>query len=404
MAGQVNWVQQPDHGVGMTQAFQQGYNTMDALYKGFKENQLRSKLGELYAQNPNAEPMETMKKAIPLLAMYDSPEKALALQSSIAQSEQASQLRRDTLTQQALLRRETLDQQKEESERNRQNRLDLANLAAANKQVGSSSSFDDESLRTMAQKEILEDVRPQFSNRDLQSRSAYAKTFNSEMANMGITAKDLPVFRASYKANASSLQKQTQLYDSISNFGGTMQQLAQDIGELRSKMNLSPNKIFQAGQIATGRVLGNPQLRELEALVVPVANEYARIMNTAGGTGQTSVDARKEAEHLMNVFLSGKESEAVANRMIREVQIRQDKVREQIQQVGNRMTNITDSVKSLQSGNPQQQQQQPTGSPSEIQKTGDTTRIGSQTVPIYQDKGGRFVVYNGAKHYQGGAK
>lgn len=87
MAGYTGFVQQIDQGSSFADAFQKGYGLMDAVYQQQRQNQLRSKLAEMYTTNPDMTPLDRMRKTVPLVAMYGTPEQAIKMDEQLMTQE-----------------------------------------------------------------------------------------------------------------------------------------------------------------------------------------------------------------------------------------------------------------------------------------------------------------------------
>jgi len=147
---------------------------------------------------------------------------------------------------------------------------------------------------------------------------------------------DVPEFRAVYAANRDALKKLTSSQSTVSAYIATADKNADQLLAILDKIpDSNVTLLNSAARSAQQKLGGNVDMAEFNTYLKSVSNEYARIISQPNLTGVLTNDARREAALLLPSNASVGQIRASLRALKSEGQ--------------NRVTSISDAVKSLQS-------------------------------------------------------
>jgi hypothetical protein len=198
-----------------------------------------------------------------------------------------------------------------------QNKKAEAVQVRINNAPGSSNlQTSDEDLRTLADREIHQSIKPIFGRGADPNRTRY----NAILAEQYRNDPDAASAASAYKAGSANLTQLTKVRGTVSSFEDAFKLDLGNAEEAAKAVPRSSAKLFNSwSQLASANLTDNPDLAAFRVATQTAINQYARLMFSATGGGTSTDSARAHAEDLLNTAMAKGTYAAALGQMKKEV-------------------------------------------------------------------------------------
>jgi hypothetical protein len=163
---------------------------------------------------------------------------------------------------------------------------------------------------------------------------------SKKLKDAGMTPADLGNMRASFKAQAGSINKLVPQLNAIEAYEQTAKFNGQRLLDLVDKIDNTGIPVLEGYARRAQKAVGDPDQAEFQSVLAQYQTEAARIINNPNLTGILSDSARHEMQEIIGGNMNAAQIKRVVNRLNTEFEFRKNAIRDQVGAAGQSMTNI----------------------------------------------------------------